>query len=374
MRRGAYARLAAEALAADDPACATVLAAHSSYYAERATKLGPRADRELENLLRAHETAVRLATQNRELGRAEDAVKIAVGLEPLLSVRGLSRLRARLFANTLEALDVTESPHSEAKARAHLGRGLAFRELGETARARDDFERALTLAETARDDGLSAVALTQLGGVYDVAGDTAGARERLARALALLGGAGRCVAKCQTGRGGLKQPIRQQLQEHLEARPRAVVHVAVKSGPELVSALDWRRPDDLARHEDALGLAVREDRPDLKLNQGPRLDRLVGVDADARKRDVRRLTFDRVTIRKDHASAEITGEALVGTTLVHTGTLSLVGSITQISGCGLWAGEVEAGESREQPFDLAQAHARRDRVGQIRGRRELALE
>jgi predicted ATPase len=162
----------AEELAQDDPARAAVLAAHARHFARSASSA------DLDNLLLAHETAVRLAEG--EAIWAADAAAIAIGLGPLLSARGLSRLRARLFDHSLTALG---QAGGDVRVRVLLGRGLALRELGETARARRDFEQALSLAES---DGLRASALAQLAALLDVAGDTAGARPRLLQALELL--------------------------------------------------------------------------------------------------------------------------------------------------------------------------------------------
>lgn len=173
----------AEALASEDPARDDVLRAHSRYYA---SGLGRAALDDLDNLALAHETAVNQAKASGDGEAAGRAVAIAVGLEPLLSTRGLSRQRASLFDETLAALAATEAGDTEALARAHLGRGVARRELGESAAARADFEEASRLASGAGLDGLSALALTRLASLDDLAGDTRGARARLDEALTLL--------------------------------------------------------------------------------------------------------------------------------------------------------------------------------------------
>ena len=99
-------RLAAqrqEAPAAAEPARAEVLGRHASYYAASCERLRREAAargaadlavlaRELENLLHAHATAIALAASERDGARAREAVAVALGVEPLLSARGLSRL------------------------------------------------------------------------------------------------------------------------------------------------------------------------------------------------------------------------------------------------------------------------------------------
>jgi predicted ATPase len=187
----------AEEFARTDPEQNGVLAKHASHYATRAIAQDARADleNELENFLLAHDTAVGLAMSDRDPIRAEEALNIAIGVEPLLSARGLSRIRARLFDQALAALDATGLFHAEQRFRGHVGRGLATRELGETARATRDFERALELSAASGMEGFRAVALTQLGAVRDVEGDTAGARGRLREALALLARTDQDVAR-----------------------------------------------------------------------------------------------------------------------------------------------------------------------------------
>lgn len=176
----------AEELLADDPLRDVVTAAHARTYAQLAPTLGPHLPRELDNLLAAHATSARLASA--DAARARDAAEIALALEPLLSARGLSRLRDRLFTEALDAMHAAAADDEATRAEAHLGRGLARRELGEASLARDDFEAALTLARHAGLAGLAAVALTRLGGVLDLTGDTALARDRFVEALALLAG------------------------------------------------------------------------------------------------------------------------------------------------------------------------------------------
>lgn len=157
---------------------AGLCAAHARGEAPRASDLDALA-RELENLLAAHPQAI-------AIGHASDALTIALGLEPLLSARGLSRLRARMFDDTLAALAAARETDPVRLAEAHLARGLAHRELGEASPARGDFEQALALAREADQPGLAATALMRLGGISDTIGDTEEARGRLAEALVLL--------------------------------------------------------------------------------------------------------------------------------------------------------------------------------------------
>ncbi len=190
-------REVAEELSQSDPSRETLRGRHASHYAALPARLGNGAipgrggdasalGLELENLLEAQKTAVSAALATHDAARAREAVSIALGLEPLLSARGLSRLRAHLFGEALGALDHAFASDAVARARALLGRGFAHRELGETRLARGDFELALELARSAREAGLSAVALARLGEMSDIEGDTAGARARFDEALELL--------------------------------------------------------------------------------------------------------------------------------------------------------------------------------------------
>ena len=170
-------------------------ARYVTYYATLAQGLtrgeGARrgAERDLENFQRAHQLAVGLATQQRSPARAQEAVAIALSLEPILSARGLARASAGLFAGTLDALDALESRDSASRARVLLSLGNARRELGETSRARADFELGLDAATEAQEPGLAAVALTRLGDASDLSGDTGAAHQRFDQALSLLAAA-----------------------------------------------------------------------------------------------------------------------------------------------------------------------------------------
>lgn len=188
----------AEELAASDPAREELRARHVSYYASlcarRAQDAVPRAsdlealELELENLLAAHQAALDLASRPGEQARASDALTIALRLEPLLSARGLSRLRATMFDETLAVLAASSDTDDAHLAEAHLARGFARRELGEASTAREDFEQALTLSRRSDQPGLAATALMRLGGISDTVGDTEQARRRFDEALALLEG------------------------------------------------------------------------------------------------------------------------------------------------------------------------------------------
>ncbi len=187
----------ADELAAAEPERGEVLRRHASHYAASCERLRREAAargtadlaalaRELENLLHAHATAIALAADDRTEARAREAVAIALGVEPLLSARGLSRLRVRLFDEALASLDATGSPDAPTRAEVLLARGLAHREMGNAAPARADFERALELARPTGNARLIALALMRLGGISDTAGDTHSAQARFADALALL--------------------------------------------------------------------------------------------------------------------------------------------------------------------------------------------
>lgn len=138
---------------------------------------------ELDNLVLAHRIAVELSVATRSQEHARDALALLTRLETPLSTWGRSVVREELANATLDALDVIDATSSE-RARVHLGRGLARKELGRTAAAREDFEVALALCP--EDDGLRAAALIRLAALDDVASDTGRARSRLEEALRAL--------------------------------------------------------------------------------------------------------------------------------------------------------------------------------------------
>lgn len=116
-------------------------------------------------------------------------VTLALGVEPLLSARGLSRLRARMFDEALGALDVAGANDDATRAEVLLARGFARRDLGESVAARDDFEGGYALATRSKRPELAAVALTRLGEMNDLLGDTQAARARFDEARVLLANA-----------------------------------------------------------------------------------------------------------------------------------------------------------------------------------------
>jgi predicted ATPase len=122
-------------------------------------------------------------------GDATSALRLALVLDPQLSRRGLATQREQLLEG---ALTLASSARLDAAlsmtdvAAAHLARGAARRERGDGTGAQQDFEAARALATELGDAGLQASALMRLGGIYDLRGDTEGARVHLARALSLL--------------------------------------------------------------------------------------------------------------------------------------------------------------------------------------------
>ena len=181
----------AEELLAAEPAREELERRHVAHYAGLGRRLGREATihsgsgalvrlgRDLENLVQAHAAALRPGGAG-----ASVAVAIALGLDPLLSARGSSRLRLRLLDASVAGLP--ESPGASALTEALLARGLAWRELGELTLARADFERGLSLATRDGQPGVAAQALTRIGEIVDVAGSTGEARGCFARALELL--------------------------------------------------------------------------------------------------------------------------------------------------------------------------------------------
>jgi predicted ATPase len=188
----------AEELAAAEPSVDELRPRYASYYAAVCARRGRRvgaprsADElralagDLENLLQAQRDSVSLSVRDKLAVHARNAVVIALALQPVLSARGLSRVNAELFDGALSALDAVGSDDSATRAEALLARGLARMELGELGVARADFGEGLRAARTAANHGLAAVALTRLGELSDVAGDTEAARTRFDEALALL--------------------------------------------------------------------------------------------------------------------------------------------------------------------------------------------
>ena len=172
-------REVAEELAAreDSGALRGRFVAHYATRARGATRAELSA--ELDNFLHAHELAIALGPS-----RADEAFVIARVIAPVLSSRGLGRVAARLYEQALAAFG--EAGDRAARAEIHLALGNFYRELGETGDARQAFERGLELATQSNAPGLAAVALTRIGEMEDVAGDTGAARARYAEALELL--------------------------------------------------------------------------------------------------------------------------------------------------------------------------------------------
>lgn len=148
-----------------------------------ARQTGVPREAELDNLVVAHRTAVERAIAARSEEHARDALALLARLETVLSAWGRSVVREALADATLDALDALDAASVE-RARVHLGRGLARKELGRTAAAREDFDVARALC--GEDDGLRAVALIRLAALDDVASDTERARARLEEALRAL--------------------------------------------------------------------------------------------------------------------------------------------------------------------------------------------
>jgi len=179
-------REVAEERRAKEEAAQEARCAHAAHYVALATRArisGDAAldhDGTLENLLEGAANAI-------ALGDGEGALSIALALDPHLSRRGVATRRDRLLTDALMlATRSSAIDGGPAIPEAHLARGAARRELGDGVGALHDFEAAHALATELGDAGLQASALMRLGGIRDLRGDTAGAREHLARALLLL--------------------------------------------------------------------------------------------------------------------------------------------------------------------------------------------
>jgi predicted ATPase len=143
----------------------------------------------LDNLLLAHARGLARAG-NGSAANASCVADIALGLEPLLSARGRLHMRVALLSGAMASL----TPHlsqGDAFVRPFLEitlfRGAAHKDLGELPAAREDFERALEMCRAHGEQDLAAVALTRLGEMNDMLGDTERARVLFAEALHLLG-------------------------------------------------------------------------------------------------------------------------------------------------------------------------------------------
>lgn len=176
-------------LHAADPSRAAIKLRHSAYYTGLSRRLAAEAvvrggaalvrlSHEMENILDAHTCAV-------ERGDAAGALALALGLDPLLSVRGQPRLRRQLIDKAL-ALPSATALDRGVVAQAQLTRGLAARELGDLRAARVVLEAGLALAMAAGLPLLAALAHLRMGEIIEVSGSTVKARERFACALTLL--------------------------------------------------------------------------------------------------------------------------------------------------------------------------------------------
>lgn len=155
---------AAERLAAMGEAGVSMRARHATYFVEAATRWasearrGHSADRwrhlsiERENLIGAHGFSTS--------GAPENALRIALALEPLLLLRGPLSLLARL----VDEVTTTEAEVAPALlGRALCARALAAWRQGEAACALAEFDRALAIARRISDRHLEAVVLNERG-------------------------------------------------------------------------------------------------------------------------------------------------------------------------------------------------------------------
>jgi predicted ATPase len=154
--------------------------AHYEHYARVALE-GRVAEGDLENLLLAFAIAIEDLAPNAH--GASAALSIAVATHEILSLRGRLATSGQILDRAMHAL---ARAGGAVPVEAYLARGVVRRELGDSVAAREDFEEALAAARAANDPAHAAVALTRLGGMSDVAGDTETARALLVEALSLL--------------------------------------------------------------------------------------------------------------------------------------------------------------------------------------------
>jgi predicted ATPase len=159
----------------------TLASAHARHYAALAAEaLGSAAHapahfpigEEVDNALAAH---AHLAETD-----APATLVIARALDPVLTRRGVLRLRVRLLADAVATV-----PDD---AEGQLAHGRAQRDLGELAVARSAFERAVELARAGGDTLVEARAILHLGELVEISGHTDVARGSYQRALSLLAG------------------------------------------------------------------------------------------------------------------------------------------------------------------------------------------
>ena len=154
----------AEAMRRNDDLRQDVATRYVDYFRSSIADLGPRHDADLLNALHA------LAL----LPGGEDPTEFALALDPWLAARGWVQRRLELHAGLRESSSVVR------RTRALLARGSAWKDAGETARARGDFELARDLATDPR---TRALALLRLAELDDIGGDTAAARKQAREAL-----------------------------------------------------------------------------------------------------------------------------------------------------------------------------------------------
>ncbi len=183
--------VASELARADAPSEARRAERHALHYAEVARAAGRLAAlgtagpgpatlaAELDNITAAHAHAC-------ASGSAMVAFDLALGVDPLLSTRGLAQARVDLLDLTLSLAGVGDEVAGPV-AESLVLRGMAKRELGFAAEARQDLEDGLGRALVAGRPTVAALASIRQGEILEVAGQTSGAHAAFARALAILG-------------------------------------------------------------------------------------------------------------------------------------------------------------------------------------------
>lgn len=190
--------LAQESLRARPELADAVAARHCRYYARITPALAEQAafdraiasalDRELDNLLAAHNRACAEAAADPFGEGPMLALTLALALEPGLAARGSFAARVTLLDR---ALAVQPTLSGSAAITAIVVRGAALHELGDSQAGARDLEqglacaRALSPGEPAAAE-LEAAALLHLAEITEASGDTAGARQQLSAALERL--------------------------------------------------------------------------------------------------------------------------------------------------------------------------------------------
>jgi predicted ATPase len=150
---------------------------HSVFFSRMSAAL----EMELENVVAAHEQAVLEATTKHSKRAASRALSLALALAPVFAARGVYPLRMRLLDEALRIAADDENDWLRAEALA--ARGQAYFELGEQARAKNDFLVALGLAKRRENKLIEAIAHLGLGELIEFSGNTAEARKHYAAAL-----------------------------------------------------------------------------------------------------------------------------------------------------------------------------------------------